>query len=158
MNSCLFCKLQNALYMWRETSGAAWRFDARSTSCLATAEGYGMGTQLCFPRSLNPTSHKLLVLHSQTTPYITGICTHTNSRVPEAHMFIAETEVQPLACTKRIYSSRWVSALADAHIQGVPSSSDMRPLCGMVRTEKMVSSYLRLGRCPSKAHFSVNTA
>lgn len=66
--------------------------DAQRSSCLATAEGPGVGTQLFFPKSLNPTSHKLLVLNSHTNPYMVGICTHTDCMVPEVHMFIAQTQ------------------------------------------------------------------
>ena len=89
INSSLLCKSDNTLHIERETSGVAWRWMLDAP--IAQQRLTRMGTQLPFPRGLNPTSHKLLVLCSRTAPCSGRTCAPTTRVRPEAHRLIPPT-------------------------------------------------------------------
>lgn len=69
--------------------------------------------------------------------------------MPEACVFIPQTWASLWPALGED-SVKWAGTFADAHIRGVLSSSDMWPLRGMVRTERMASSYCSLEGFPVK--------
>lgn len=133
--------------MERDKQGCL-EIDARASGCLATADRDGDSP----PLPQEPESNFSQVagatfsdnsLHSGhlNSNHVCGawsLCVHSSNTG------------QPLACTRRRQSVKWAGTFADAHIRGVLSSIDMWPLRGMVRTERMASSYCSLEGFPVK--------
>ena len=103
-----------------ESSRDAWRLILEAL--IAQQQLTGMGTQLPFSRSQNPTFYKLLVLYSLIILCIVGICTYTTWVLPEATSSLLKPKVSLwFALTQ---GSRWAGTSADAQIQGGSSSSE----------------------------------